>query len=918
MINYIMKKIIGTQNERAVKELMPFVQAINAFEPKISALSDAELRAKTDEFRARVAARYKDLGGEIKGLEEAVRESTSPDEKERTKRKARDVRNRIFDDVLPEAFAVVREAAKRTIGLRHFDVQMMGGIILHRGKIAEMTTGEGKTLVATLPVYLNALTGEGVHVITVNDYLAKRDRFWMGPVYEFLGLSMGVIQHDMPQKDRKAAYAADITYGTNNEFGFDYLRDNMVIHKDDMVQRPMNYAIVDEVDSILIDESRTPLIISGPAEESTDKYYIINKIVPRLKGKKITDKDEIDAKYKGLDLEKGIDYIVNEKNHTVNLTEEGVLRCQEMIGIKNLYDDLQSEWEHHIRQAVRAHALYEKDVDYVVKDGEVLIVDEFTGRLMPGRRWSDGLHQAVEAKENVKIERENQTLATITFQNYFRMYRKLGGMTGTAETEAAEFSKIYGLDVMVIPTNKPMSRANLPDVIYKTEREKFNAVCGEIARLNKDGRPVLVGTISIEKSERLSGMLKRINLPHTVLNAKYHEQEADIIKNAGQRYAVTIATNMAGRGTDIVLGEGIAGLGGLHVLGTERHEARRIDNQLRGRSGRQGDPGSSRFYLSLEDDLMRIFGSDRIKVIMDKLGMEEGQDIQHPFITRAIETAQKRVEQHNFEIRKHLLEYDNVMNRQREVIYEERKRVLYGESLRDYIFEIMEEVLDSALDTYVNEKTDADKWDFDGFRQYVELRFGVKTGGLKLEEMRRPDIRDVILEAMKKSYGEKELTLGNDMARHIERMILLQVIDTRWKDHLYAMDSLREGIGLRAYGQRDPLIEYQHEAYGMFMDMISRIKEETIEYLFKIKAVKEEVPPRVFEPAKAKMVHEERSQFEGVPAAPETETSSAASYSGQLPPREKAQTYHRDEPKVGRNDPCPCGSGQKFKKCCGK
>ena len=914
MINYILKKIIGTQNERAVKELMPLVGRINSFEAQTAALTDAALRAKTDEFRGRISELYKDFKDELKGFEDAFRASTSPDEKEKIKRKARDAKNKVFEDVLPEAFAVVREAAKRTIKLRHFDVQLMGGIVLHRGKIAEMTTGEGKTLVATLPVYLNALTGEGVHVITVNDYLAKRDRLWMGPVYEFLGLSIGVIQHDMPQADRKAAYASDITYGTNNEFGFDYLRDNMVIHKDDMVQRPLNYAIVDEVDSILVDESRTPLIISGPAEESTDKYYIINKIIPRLKGKKITDKDEIDAKYKGLDLEKGIDYVVNEKNHTVNLTEEGVLRCQEMIGIKNLYDDLQSEWEHHIRQAIRAHALYEKDVDYVVKDGEVLIVDEFTGRLMPGRRWSDGLHQAVEAKEAVKIERENQTLATITFQNYFRMYKKLAGMTGTAETEAAEFSKIYGLDVMVIPTNKPMVRSGLPDVIYKTEREKFNAVCKEIAQLNKDGRPALVGTISIEKSERLSGMLKRMGVPHSVLNAKYHEQEADIIKNAGQRYGVTIATNMAGRGTDIVLGEGVARLGGLHVIGTERHEARRIDNQLRGRSGRQGDPGSSRFYLSLEDDLMRIFGSDRIKVIMDRLGMEEGQDIQHPFITKAIETAQKRVEQHNFEIRKHLLEYDNVMNRQREVIYEERKRVLYGEDLRDYVYEIMDEVLEFALDTYLNEKVGVDQWDFEGFRQYVELRFGVRTKSVGLEEMRRPDIKDTILEVMKKAYEEKEKALGPDMARHIERMILLQVIDTRWKDHLYAMDSLREGIGLRAYGQRDPLIEYQHEGYAMFMDMIDRIKEETIEYLFKIKAVKEESVSQVFAPSKQKMVHEERSQFEGVPAGRETES---AAYEGQLP-QEKVETYKREEPKVGRNDPCPCGSGKKYKKCCGK
>ena len=915
MINYILKKIVGTQNERSLKPLRPIVEIISSLEPEISKLSDAGLKAKTDEFRRRISEKYNDYKDEMARLEELFKDSTSPDEKEKLKRKLRDVKNRIFEDVLPEAFAVVREAAKRTLNMRHFDVQLMGGMVLHQGKISEMATGEGKTLVATLPVYLNALTGEGVHVVTVNDYLAKRDRGWMGPVYEFLGLSVGVIQHDMDQKLRKEAYACDVTYGTNNEFGFDYLRDNMVVHKDDMVQRPLNYAIVDEVDSILVDEARTPLIISGPAEESTDKYYIINKIVPRLKGKTITDKEEVEAKYKGFDLEKGIDYIVNEKNHTVNLTEEGVVKCQEMLGVKNLYDDLQSEWEHHIRQAIRAHALYKRDVDYVVKDGEVMIVDEFTGRLMPGRRWSDGLHQAVEAKENVKIERENQTLATITFQNYFRMYKKLAGMTGTAETEAVEFGKIYGLDVVVIPTNRPLSRTNYPDVIYKTEREKFNAVCQEIAELNKIGRPVLVGTISIEKSESLSSLLKRMNVPHHVLNAKYHETEADIIKDAGQKYAVTIATNMAGRGTDIVLGESIAGMGGLHVLGTERHEARRIDNQLRGRSGRQGDPGSSKFYLSLEDDLMRIFGSDRIKLIMDKLGMEEGQDIQHPFITKAIETAQKRVETHNFEIRKHILEYDNVMNRQREVIYEERRKILFGEDLKDYIHEIMEEVLDYALDTYLNEKTTVDNWDFDGLRQYLDSRLSVKTKDLNLEEMRRPDIKNTILERMKNIYEEKEKSIGADMARHLERMLLLQVVDSRWKDHLYAMDSLREGIGLRAYGQRDPLVEYQHEGYAMFMDMIDRIKEETLEYLFKIRAVKEEKEAAVFDFSRQQLVHEEKGQFQGVTTS--TEGGPVGQYEGQLP-EEHVPTYKREAPKVGRNDPCPCGSGKKYKKCCGK
>jgi preprotein translocase subunit SecA len=915
MINFILKKIIGTQNERALKSIRPIVAEVNALEPVILKLSDSELRAKTGEFRAKIAEKYNVFKADTAELDELFRTTTSPDEKEKIKRRLRDLKNGIFEDVLPEAFAVVREAAKRTVKMRHFDVQLMGGLALHQGKIAEMATGEGKTLVATLPVYLNALTGEGVHVVTVNDYLAKRDRSWMGPIYEFLGLTVGAIQHDMDQRSRKEAYACDVTYGTNNEFGFDYLRDNMVVHKDDMVQRGQNFAIVDEVDSILIDESRTPLIISGPAEESTDKYYIINKIVPRLKGKIITDKEEIEAKYKGQDIEKGVDYVVNEKNHTVNLTDEGVIKCQQMLGVKNLYDDLQSEWEDHIRQAIRAHALYKNDVDYVVKDGEVIIVDEFTGRLMPGRRWSDGLHQAVEAKEGVKIERENQTLATITFQNYFRMYKKLAGMTGTAETEAVEFGKIYGLDVVVMPTNRPMKRANYPDVIYKTEREKFNAVCNEIAELYKKEQPVLVGTISIEKSEKLSGMLKRMGIPHHVLNAKYHEMEAEIIAKAGQRYSVTIATNMAGRGTDIVLGEGVTERGGLHVLGTERHEARRIDNQLRGRSGRQGDPGSSRFYMSLEDDLMRIFGSDRIKSIMERMGMEEGQDIQHPFITKAIETAQKRVESHNFEIRKHLLEYDNVMNRQREVIYEERRRVLFGADLKEYVHELMEEVVDAALETYVNEKLRADEWDFEGFRNYLESRLLVKTKDVNFEEMRIPEIRDVVLDKMKAFYDGKERQLGPDMARHLERMVLLQVVDTKWKDHLYAMDKLREGIGLRAYGQRDPLVEYQHEGYAMFMDMISRIKEETLEYLFKIQAVAPEKEKPVFDVSKQKLVHEEKVQFQDVPQGPEA--ADAVSYGGQLP-EGRVETYHRDAPKVGRNDPCTCGSGKKYKKCCGK
>ncbi|MFC1590533.1 preprotein translocase subunit SecA [Candidatus Omnitrophota bacterium] len=914
MLNFILKKLVGTQNERSLRSLLPAVESINSLEGEVSKLSDAALRAKTGEFREKVAKRMKEAGGALDDTVEKIKQSTSPQEKHKLRIEYRELKNRVFSEILPEAFAVVRETARRTVNMRHFDVQLMGGIALHEGKIAEMATGEGKTLVATLPVYLNALTGEGVHVITVNDYLAKRDREWMGPIYEFLGLSVGAIQHDMDPKDRKEAYACDITYGTNNEFGFDYLRDNMVVHGEDMVQRPLNYAIVDEVDSILIDEARTPLIISGPAEESTEKYYIINKLVPRLKGRVITDKEEIEAKYKGVDIEEGIDFIVNEKNHTVNLTEGGVIKCQELLNVKNLYDDIQSEWEHHIRQAIRAHELYHLDRDYVVKDGEVMIVDEFTGRLMPGRRWSDGLHQAVEAKENVKIERENQTLATITFQNYFRMYRKLSGMTGTAETEAVEFHKIYGLDVVVMPPNRPLLRTNHPDVIYKTEHEKFTSVCAEIQELHKLGRPVLVGTISIEKSEKVSAMLKRIGIPHHVLNAKYHEKEAEIVAKAGQPYSVTIATNMAGRGTDIVLGEGVAKKGGLHIIGTERHEARRIDNQLRGRAGRQGDPGSSRFYLSLGDDLMRIFGSDRITTIMEKLGMEEGQDIQHPWITRSIETAQRRVEQHNFEIRKHILDYDNVMNRQREVIYDERKRILCGADLKGYINDILEEVLDEAMGAYMNEKASPDQWDCEGLRQYLKLRFLINARDLDIEHMGRNEVRDSAVEKMRSVYESKEKSLGPELMRHFEKMLLLQVVDTRWKDHLYAMDSLREGIGLRAYGQRDPLVEYQHEGFAMFSDMIGRVKEETLEFLFKIKTVEDQKEKAVFDISHQEMKHDQVSAFQK-PAGGQADE--ALSYEGQAPQVQSAP-YKRDAPKVGRNDPCPCGSGKKYKKCCGK
>jgi len=962
MINYILKKIMGTQNERQLKKFMPTAEAINKLEPEISKMTDASLRAKTEEFKKKVKERIKSSEERLLELESQYRQSSLAEDRqdfmlqiEEARKEFREVREEVLLEILPEAFAIVREAGKRTIGMRHFDVQLMGGIALHQGKIAEMTTGEGKTLVATLPIYLNALTGKGTHVVTVNDYLARRDRFWMGPIYEFLGLSCGFIEHDMPPSERKKAYSCDVTYGTNNEFGFDYLRDNMVIGKEDMVQYKMNYAIVDEVDSILVDEARTPLIISGPTEETTDKYYLINKIFPKLKGKKITDKDEIEAKYKGEDIEKGIDYIVNEKNHTVNLTEEGVVKCQKILGVENLYDDIQSEWEPHIRQMIRAHELYQKDVGYVVKEGKVIIVDEFTGRLMPGRRYSDGLHQALEAKEGVKIEKENQTLATVTFQNYFRMYDKLAGMTGTAETEAQEFKKIYNLDVIVIPTNKPLMRTNHSDVIYKTEREKFNAICDEISSLYKEGRPVLVGTVSIEKNEKLSRILKSRNIPHHVLNAKQHEREAEIVAQAGRLHAVTIATNMAGRGTDIVLGgnpefmvkailknkglepghvskeeynklleekketveeehKRVVELGGLHVLGTERHEARRIDNQLRGRAGRQGDPGSSRFYLSLEDDLMRIFGSDRIRRIMDKLGMEEGQDIQHPFVTKAVETAQKRVEGHNFDIRKHLLEYDNVMNKQREIIYEERKMVLESEDLKKHIHGIIEDVAGEKIDIYLNKDVDPSEWDTTGLLNWLKLRLFISADDIMREDADLEKTEDKIFDRIKTSYEEKRNSVGTDAMLQMEKMIILQIIDSHWKDHLYGMDRLREGIGLRAYGQRDPLIEYQHEGFKMFSEMIEKIKEATLEFLFKVKTVREE-RKSVFDAIPQNFIHEEVS---GLDRAAKIKAQTAPERSGSPGRDESAVPFKREEPKIGRNDPCPCGSGKKYKKCCGQ
>jgi len=882
MIGSLIKKIVGSKNERELRRIQPLVDQINQWEPKVSPLSDDQLRAKTGQFKERIE------------------------------------KGESIEEILPEAFAVVRETAKRTLGERHYDVQLIGGIVLHEGKISEMATGEGKTLVSTLPAYLNALKGEGVHIVTVNDYLAKRDSEWMGVIYRFLGLSVGVILHELNDQERKKAYNCDITYGTNNEFGFDYLRDNMKFTLEDYVQRDLNYAIVDEVDSILIDEARTPLIISGPAEESTDKYYKINRIIPSLK--------------------LGKDYQLEEKSHTAFLTEEGVAHVEKLIHLENLYDPRNIETLHHVNQALRAHTLFKRDVDYMVKEGQVIIVDEFTGRLMPGRRWSDGLHQAVEAKENVKIENENQTLATITFQNYFRMYKKLAGMTGTADTEAAEFRKIYNLDVMVIPTNMPLMRTNYADVIYKTEEEKFRAVVREIKELYQSERPVLVGTISIEKSERLSQHLKKQGVSHNVLNAKHHEREAEIIAQAGRVRAVTISTNMAGRGTDILLGgnpkflaktfvdeepteegmqkafekalaivqkekEKVIALGGLHVLGTERHEARRIDNQLRGRSGRQGDPGSSRFYLSLEDDLLRIFGSERISNIMGRLGIEEDQPIEHGLVTKAIESAQRKVEAHNFEIRKHLLEYDNVMNKQREVIYSQRREVLASEDLKDTVMEMVEDQAEGLVDFYTDEKTHPEDWDFKALQDAVYKQFSFKWSVPSGEDngIRRDQVEEMIVQDAKEVYQKKEEEFGAPMLRYLEKVIMLQSIDYHWKDHLLGIDQLKEGIGLRGYGQKDPRIEYQKEAYQMFLEMLDRIKKDTVEKLFAIQLAKEQ---------EMKDVKMERKQTFVM------SRGEAAQGGGEKTEDGKGVTIRRDGKKVGRNDPCPCGSGKKYKRCC--
>ena len=857
MVVSFLKKIVGTKNDRELKRLDRYVLEINALEPDIQKLSDDELKNKTQEFKNRLNQ------GES------------------------------LEDILPETFAVVREVGKRTLNMRHFDVQLIGGVVLHEGKIAEMKTGEGKTLVATLPIYLNALTGKGVHLITVNDYLARRDSEWMGTIYKFLGMSVGVIQHDMNDKERQEAYQSDITYGTNNEFGFDYLRDNMKFDSVEFVQKHLNYAIVDEVDSILVDEARTPLIISGPSEESTDKYYKINQIIPPLK--------------------KGSDFDIEEKTRSVSLTEGGVAKAEKLLNLNNLYDPKNIEILHHVNQGLKAHAIFKRDVDYVVKEGEVLIVDEFTGRMMPGRRYSDGLHQALEAKENVKIESENQTLATITFQNYFRMYEKLAGMTGTADTEAAEFHSIYKLEVIVVPTDKKMIRDDCSDVIYRTTKEKFNAIVDEIVELNKKGQPMLVGTISIENSEKISHMLKRRGVKHHVLNAKHHEKEAEIVAAAGKKSSVTIATNMAGRGTDIVLEDGVPDLGGLHILGSERHESRRIDNQLRGRSGRQGDHGSSRFYISMEDDLMRIFGSDRISGIMQKLGMEEGVPIEHKLISRAIENAQKKVEGHNFDIRKHLLEYDDVMNKQREVIYEQRREVLEGKNLKERIFEMIEDLFEDSYNTFIDPEAYPEDWDVEGLKEWTSSLFSVKMSlngknllkinnqqEVKIAELTCEDLKERLLKTIKETYGSRERQMGDEKIRWLEKRIMLYVIDTIWKDHLLSMDHLKEGIGLRGYAQKNPLNEYKKEGYEMFVGMIERIKQGIMEYLFRVQVATEEEQEIAFMPRRQQKMLEHHG------GPPESRGGGGVQ-----------TTVKRNTEKVGRNQPCPCGSGKKYKKCCG-
>ncbi len=939
MIDSLLAKIFGTKHEREMKRLQPLIEAINAMEPAIQALTDAELAAKTVEFKEKLA------------------------------------QGATLDDILPEAFAVVREAGLRTLSMRHFDVQLIGGVMLHRGSIAEMKTGEGKTLVATLAVYLNALEGKGVHVVTVNDYLARRDSEWMGKLYRFLGLTVGNIVHGLDDDERKDNYGRDITYGTNNEFGFDYLRDNMKFRIADCVQRGHNFAIVDEVDSILIDEARTPLIISGPSEESTDKYLRVNSIIPRLIRGEVV---RTDSETKEVDMTG--DYTVDEKHKSVALTSEGVTKVERLLGLSNLYDAVNLELNHHVQQGLKAHVLFQRDRDYLVKDGEVIIVDEFTGRLMPGRRWSDGLHQAVEAKEGVKVERENQTLATITFQNYFRMYKKLAGMTGTAETEAAEFGKIYKLDVAAIPTNRPMTRKDYNDVVYRTEEEKFRNAAKEIKELHEKGQPVLVGTISVEKSEKLSGILKRMGVRHEVLNAKNHEREASIVAQAGRKAAVTVSTNMAGRGTDILLGgnpeflakerllkrnidpencpkdvwqaelqlvkvetdqehEEVVQAGGLRIIGTERHESRRIDNQLRGRAGRQGDPGSSRFFLSLQDDLLRIFGGERIQNLMLKLGMEEDVPIDSKLITRRIAAAQSAVEAQNFAARKHVLEYDDVMNKQRQAIYGWRNKLLQGEEQKEKILDMVDGIVAVAVDIRCPEKTHISEYDLIGLQTDVLSRFGVKIDPSALSGMTRPEIEETVHDQLVAKYQDKENLVGAEIMRETERMIMLNVIDNLWKDHLLSMDHLKEGIGLRGYGQKDPLIEYKKESWTLFQDLQDRIEDETVRYLYFLQT--EEGlggarPVIPFSELEYDEDEEEETESAAEIAAREQQLAAQAAvqdftrtiqrkkeremaalqFAGGEASSAVAQPVLKGD-KVGRNDPCPCGSGKKYKKCCG-
>jgi preprotein translocase subunit SecA len=1010
LINQLLGKVFGTKNERVVKSLMPKVQAINALEPEIQKLTDDELRAKTDVFRQRIQERLSRVvrSPQAEPAEPGGDDEPDFDERKEFEKREYEALQEVLDEILVEAFAVVREGGRRVLKMRHFDVQLIGGMVLHQGTISEMKTGEGKTLVATLPVYLNALSGRGVHVVTVNDYLAKRDSEWMGRLYRFLGLTVGVIVHDLDDAERREAYAADVTYGTNNEFGFDYLRDNMKFDIKDCVQRGHHYAIVDEVDSILIDEARTPLIISGASEESTDKYYKVNRIIPKLeKGEELDVAPGEPAQLTG-------DFVVDEKHRNITVTDDGWVKVEGLLGIGNIADPENWPLKHHVETAIKAHALYRKDVEYVIKDGEVIIVDEFTGRMMPGRRWSDGLHQAIEAKEGVKIERENQTLATITFQNYFRMFKKLAGMTGTAETEAAEFDNIYKLEVVVIPTNKQMLRIENPDIVYRTEKEKYFAAADEIQQLAAKGQPVLVGTTSVAKSERLSELLKKKGIKHVVLNAKFHEREAEFVAQAGRKGMVTIATNMAGRGTDILLGgnpefmakqelvkKGIAqqlrvaqgkiegpqedgttsifyyngneytlptdswaealarykaqtdvehdevtAVGGLHILGTERHESRRIDNQLRGRAGRQGDPGSSRFYLALEDDLMRIFAKEWISNLLQKLGMEEGVPIESKMISRRIETAQKAVEGQHFESRKHLLEYDDVMNKQREAVYGLRRRLLEGTDQKDLILEdYVSAILAELIEEYCPAKAHAADWNIKGLKDAVFTRFGVDflAEGVKADELNRQELGDAIFDKLKERYDAKEKLIGPEAMRHHERMIMLSVIDQQWKDHLLSMDHLKEGIGLRGYGQHDPLVEYKKESFDMFEAMMQRFQEDTVRYLYLMQIL--ERPPDAGSggPPPSAPDGSGPEPGPGVPAQrggdgngrrpPKMVSTSADELEEAFMRRKRreleqarmagagdtpqVQQVVRGQEKVGRNDPCPCGSGKKFKKCHG-